>query len=364
MTKVLLINQEKIPLYRVPVYNFLAGYLKERNFALTVASEGVQEGNTHNVKFDHKEMPLTFPNVANAIRGLDPEVIIYWVRLRHLYLFPMLFFIKLLGKKAIYWGHGRDLYSNKVIWLKNFANNIEYRISDALILYGEHLKKHVKKGFHPKTFIANNTLYFNEYQPVNFDKQRCLAKYNIKTSKNIIYMGRMQRRKRLEDLFKAFELINRPDVGLILVGPDMDGILNDVHGENIYKLGSIYGDERLDLFSAADVFCIPGAVGLSIVDAFYCGLPIVTEDGEESPESMYLKDGVNGFVVPKGNVEQLAAKLQLLLNDDGMRGRFSLEAKKEISTNGNIEAMCKGFADALGFVCNLEQRQVSLPCSG
>ncbi len=351
MTKVLLINQERIPLYRVPVYSYLAGYLKREDFALTVVSEGTQEGNTHKVEFDHREIPLTFPKLARAILELDPEVIIYWVRLRHPYLFPMLFFIKLLGKKAVYWGHGSDLYGNKAIGLKNFANNIEYRISDALILYGEHLKKNVKSRFHHKTFIANNTLYFNGYQPLEVHKKRCLAKYNIKTPKNIIYMGRMQRRKRLEDLFKAFGLMNRPDVGLILVGPDMDGILDDIHGENIYKLGSIYGDERLDLFSAADVFCIPGAVGLSIVDAFYCGLPIVTEAGEESPESMYLKDGINGFIVPRGNLEQLAAKLQSLLDDDAMRGRFSLEAKKEISTNGNIEVMCKGFSDALRFVC-------------
>ena len=162
----------------------------------------------------------------------------------------------------------------------------------------------------------------------------------------------MQKRKRLDHLFRAFELLNRFDIGLILVGPDTDGILRDIHGDNIFKLDAIYGTEMLDLLFAADVFCLPGAVGLSIVDAFYCGLPIVTEDGDMSPEIMYLKDGINGFIVPKDDVHQLASKLQLLLEDDVLRERFSRAARKEIITNGHIDKMCQGFSDALLFVSN------------
>lgn len=324
--------------------------MARQGFSLTILSEGIQEGNTHKVEFQSKETSLTFLSITKQILELDPEVIIYWVRLRHLYLFPMILFIKLLRKRAIYWGHGVDLYSNDAIWLKKFANDIEYRISDALILYAAHLKRHVNKGHHNKTFIANNTLYFNNYQPGLSGRESILKKYGIGTRLNIIYMGRMQRRKRLEDLFGAFKLIDRADIGLILVGPDDENILSEIQGANIYKLGSIYGDDRLDLLAASDVFCMPGPVGLSIVDSFYCGVPIVTEAGDESPESMYLKNGVNGFIVPKGNVRELAVKLRLLLEDKTMRERFSMAAKIEISTNGHIDRMCEGFCSALRFV--------------
>jgi hypothetical protein len=73
---------------------------------------------------------------------------------------------------------------------------------------------------------------------------------------------------------------------------------------NFYKRGPIYGDKKLDLLSAADVCCLPGAVGLSTVDALHCGLAFVTENGYESPELMYLRDGVNGFVVTKGKIQK------------------------------------------------------------
>jgi glycosyltransferase involved in cell wall biosynthesis len=347
MIKALLINQEQIPHYRVGVYNHLSDYLKRENCALTVVSEGAQEGHADPIRFQHAQMPLRFFGLARLIRDLEPDVIIYWVRLRYPYLFPLLVYAKLLRKKIIYWGHGSDLGKQGSMWLKRFANALEYLVSDALILYGEHQKRHVSRRFRNKIFIANNTLCFDGYTASGDDRAARLAKHGITTAKNIICMGRMQRRKRLEDLVAAFHLLNRPDVGLVLAGPDTDGILQTIQGENIYKVGPVYGYARLDLLSACEVTCLPGAVGLSIVDAFYCGLPLVTEAGDESPEIMYLKDGVNGFVVPRGDVLALADKLRLLLQDDELRGRFAQAAKHEINTNGHIDQMCRGFSDAI-----------------
>ena len=86
----------------------------------------------------------------------------------------------------------------------------------------------------------------------------------------------MQKRKRVDILVKALNLMNRPDIGLILIGPDTEGILDEIKGDNIYKLGPIYGHKKFDLLSASDIYCLPGAVGLSIIDAFHCGLPFVT----------------------------------------------------------------------------------------
>jgi len=351
MKKVLLINQGETPHYRVPVYNYLSAYLEKRDYSLIVTSERTQKGNTHRIEFDQREVSQNFLKLTSLVLELDPDIIIYWVNLKYLFLFPMLVFTKLLRKKIVYWGHGTDLSGKGAMELKNLAYSLEFLICDSLILYAEHLKLNIKDCFYPKTFIANNTLNFNNYQCQRSSRQACLAKYNIATKKNIICMGRMQKRKRLDHLFKAFKLLDRTDVGLIFVGPDNEGVLENMSGPNIYKIKPIYGDERLDMLSAADIFCLPGAIGLSIVDAFYCGLPIVTEAGDASPEIMYLKNGINGFIVPRGDIHQLTEKIRLLLDDDALRTTFSQTAKKEISTNGHMDVMCKGFSDALQFVC-------------
>jgi len=353
MIRVLLINQDKIPHYRIPVYGYLSKYLECYGFELVVASAGIQSGSPHLLEFQFIETSLSVINLLGLITKQRVDIIIFWVNLKNLYLLPTYFISKIfLRRKVIFWGHGRDLLDIDAR-IKNFAYAIQHAICDAIILYAEHLKEYVMPLFHKKVFVANNTLCLN-YKGLTpqVTRDSVLSEYGIHTKKNIICVGRMQKRKRIENLVDALSYMKRPDVGLILVGPDSDGVLNKIEGNNIYKLGPIYGEKKFDLLSSADVFCLPGALGLSIVDAFYCGLPVVTEDGDVSPEIMYLKDSINGFVVPQGDVHRLASKLQLLLDDDLVRKKFSIEAKKEIDTNGHIDKMCHGFSDALMFVCN------------
>lgn len=352
MKKVFLINQRETPHYRIAAYDYISEFLKKEGYLLTVVSEGIQQGNKHQITYDEIYITLNFVNLLKLILNTKPDVVIYWIHLRLPYLFPLLVLLKLLRIKSIYWGHGTDLLKRGPMLLKNFAHYIEFLLSDALILYADHLKKNIKKKFHSKIFVANNTLNFNNFNPNPENKSTCLSRYNISTKKNIICMGRMQKRKKIDHLYKAFELLNRNDVGLILVGPDNEGILCDIKGKNIFIIPPIYDDERLDLLSASDIFCLPGAVGLSIVDAFYCSLPFITEDGDMSPEIMYLKNGVNGFVVPMDDIRSLTDKLRVLLDNDELRARFSSAAKAEITTNGNMDIMCKGFLAALNFVCN------------
>jgi len=360
MIRVLLIHGGEIPHYRVPIYSYLSTYLKDYGFSLAVISDGIQSDNPHNVDFEFTAMPLSTSRITQFIKKHRTEVIIGFMNLRHLYLFPTYLIAKvLMGKKLIYWGHGLDL-ADTAAPIKNFAYAVEQGICDAIILYAEHLKKYVPKCYHKKIFIANNTLY-NEYPGLSpgTTRESVLSQYGIKTKKNIICMGRMQKRKRIEILVEAFKYMERKDIGLILVGPDTDGILASIKGTNIYKLGPIYGDRKFELLTASDVYCLPGAVGLSIIDAFHCSLPFVTEEGDESAEIMYLKSGVNGFIVPRGNIEEMAAKLLFLMDNDPARTEFSSAAKTEILQNGSMDKMCAGFRDALFYVAGAKNHHAA-----
>jgi glycosyltransferase involved in cell wall biosynthesis len=349
MIRVLLLHGGEVPHYRVPVYNHLSAYLRERSFALAVASEGIQPGNPTAVQFDFVQMRLSARSVGHVLRRGGYDVLIMFVNIRHRYLFPVYLVAKgILRRKLVWWGQGRDLAQPDAI-LKNAAYATEHALCDAIILYAEHLKKYVAARFRHKVFIANNTLAVSyEGRPLD-SREHVLHSYGIRTRKNIICVGRFQRRKRIDHLVAAMQLMKRPDVGLILVGPDAEGVLDGINGDNVYKLGEIYGEERFDLLLAADVYCLPGAVGLSIVDAFHCGLPFVTEEGDESAEIAYLKHGKNGFVVPRGDAAELAKRLLLLLDDDELRARFSEAARREVAENASIDRLCEGFAQALQY---------------
>ena len=346
--RVLLIHAGIIPHYRVSIYGYLGSYLKHYGYDLFVISDGIQPDNPYTINFHYVGMRLSSSSITRYVCKHHFAIIVDYMGLRHRYLFPTYIIAKgLLRRKMIYWGQGRDLLDphNKI---KNLAYAVEQSMCAAIILYAEHLKKYVPARFHNKTFVANNTLALSySGLPPGKTRDTVLAEYGIKTAKNIICVGRIQKRKRIEHLAKALAFMNRPDIGLILVGPDEEGVLNEIGGKNIYKLGPLYQDKKFDLLSSADIFCLPGAVGLSIVDAFHCGLPFVTEEGDESAEIMYLKDGVNGFIVPRGEIQALSDKLQLLLDNDELRRRFSAAAKREIIENGSLDKFCSGFRDAL-----------------
>lgn len=350
MKRVLIIHPDGIPHYRVPIYNYLSTYLRQRGFDILVTSDGVRKGCPDRVEFDFVQMKLGALSIARYVAEHDVDVIIDFMVLKHSFLFPTYVLVKgFLNRKIVYWGQGRDLLDPNSL-LKNAAYDLQLTLCDAILLYADHLRRFVPRRLQHKVFVANNTLCLESKSLSSAPRDNVLSQFGITTRKNIICMGRMQRRKRIDVLVEAVRRLNRADIGLILVGPDDEGILDGFEGDNIYKLGPVYDERRFDLLRAADVYCLPGAVGLSIVDAFHCGLPLITEAGDESAEIMYLEHGVNGFIVPRGDIDAMAEKLALLLDDDELRGRFSEAARRCIAEKANINRMCEGFAAALAYV--------------
>jgi glycosyltransferase involved in cell wall biosynthesis len=336
--------------YRVAIYNHLSKFLRKNGIDLFVLAESVQEENPYQIEFNIIHSKLGTYKIVSILRRKRPDAIILFVNLKNLYLFPVLFFAKFMGVKLIYWGHGKDLqYPNAKI--KNLLYQLQFYLVDRILLYSETLTGSINKTNRYKINIANNTLatnrkYFSEEQLQTTRDKYCIAEKVL-----IICVGRIKKYKRIQDLIDAFKNIQNPDIGLLLVGPDDEGLIGSLEDRRIHYLNAVYGDELGKLLSIASIYCMPGALGLSIVDAFQYGLPIVTENVHHGPEIMYLNNGVNGFIVPVGDIDALSEKLKLLSNDAKLRESMSEQAIKEINVKGSIELMCEGFLDAITACC-------------
>lgn len=348
MKTVFLFHGGKVQHYRIGVYNYLYDYLKEFGYYLTVIYQEYEPGCNQTINFPAIRLSFSMPSLTNLIKSERPWANILFINHREKYFFPFLLYLRVTGNKAITWTHGINLQDKKNI-ISRMAHHIEHALCQKIILYSEDLKKYLLKNHRSKSFVANNTLNLTGYSPMSGIRKEVLLRYNIHTKRNIVYSGKIDLRKRVVDLLEAFELITNKDFGLIIIGPDVDGILEKKSKGNsrIFYLGPLYGREVLEVLSACDVCCIPGAVGLGIVDSMYCGLPLVTEDVDHGPEIMYFKDGVNGFMVPKGDIVALAEKLSLLLADDDLREKLSHNAREEILTRGHIDNLCAGFLACL-----------------
>lgn len=106
-------------------------------------------------------------------------------------------------------------------------------------------------------------------------------------------------------------------------------------------------------YRAADVFVLPSraeALGLTIIEAMSCGLPVVASNAGGIPE--VVEDGVSGLLFEAGNADALAEKLASLLGDPALRARLGVagaaRAKQRFSVHAQAQSYLAYYADVTG----------------
>jgi glycosyltransferase involved in cell wall biosynthesis len=336
--------------YRVANYNYFAQRLREEGWEFVVRASEIEPNNPIPVQFDFRAMPFQFFRYAREIERLKPDVIILFMRLKEVMIWPLVHWLKLRGIPFVYWNKGINLEVANPGLRNRFFYYI-HGLSDAIILYSKQEIKDIRPKDRGKISIANNTINFRSFPEISASKEELKRELGIPYTKVVLFVGRMRPVKKVEHLVDVFNELREPGVGCILVGDAMGYDLKSmIKTDNIQYLGEIHDPQNLKiskLFKLADVFCIPGDVGLGLNQAFFWGLPVVTEEGFQPPEIHYLVNGRNGFIVPENDLEALKAKILHLLHNDQVREQFSRNAREDILREASIETMFQGFRESL-----------------
>ena len=347
MKKLLLISN-KVFHYRVSIYNYFARNFREHGWAFIVRSNELQKDSPYHIQFDFKEIPFNFFIYKKEIEDINPDVVIIFLHLKDIIMWSLIHWLKIKKIPIVYWNHGINLLDpqNK---LKYFLFNYLHTLSNAIILYSENEMKYIKKKNRHKVSIANNTINFEDIPEIKESKEQIKKELDIQFEKVVLFVGRIQEYKKLHHLIEIFNEKNTKGIGLVIVGKCLyKGILEKMNKDNTMYLGEIYDPVKINkIYKMADVFSMPGVIGLSLNHAFYWGLPVVTENTQHSPEICHLKNGYNGFIVQNNDVIELKNKISLLLENDAKRLEFSNNARKEIFSNGSIINMFNGFINCL-----------------
>lgn len=354
MNTVLLICN-KVPHYRVSVYNYLHRRFLEQGWEFKVASNAMQKESKLQVKFDFREIEFEFWNYRRLIIDIKPAVVMFHLHLKHRIFWLLIHWLKLKRIRVVSWTKGANLDRPDSKW-RYYLFNYAHRLSDALVLYSAKQIGCLSPGNRHKAFAANNTVNFEDYPEVKETKEQIKAEFGIRFKKTVLFVGTMGidgERKKVDQLLKAFREIDRPDIGLVLVGGGMsEDRKAKINPKNSLYLGQVHDAKNLQiskLFKMADVFVVPGHVGLGLNQSFYWGLPAITEEGLQPPEIQYLKPGRNGFMVGENDLAGLKEKILYLLDNDEVRAEFSRNAREDILKDASIEGMFLGFHNAVEF---------------
>jgi phosphatidylinositol alpha-mannosyltransferase len=154
---------------------------------------------------------------------------------------------------------------------------------------------------------------------------------------NILFVGRLEKRKGFDYLWKAFRLVKKeiPDCRLIQVGPGVR-LLNKYKKrieragiDDVVFTGYAPYDDLPRYYRTADVVCFPNtgweSFGVVLLEAMSTGKPIIASD--INGFNAVLTDGVEGLSVPPRKVEKLAEAIIKLLRNPSLREDMGVRGK-------------------------------------
>jgi len=252
-------------------------------------------------------------------------------------------------RPVIGWGLGSRKPKGPLAYLRVHWRQRFLKQFDAMIAYSQRgAAEYRELGFAPeRVFVAPNAVVHRpKGKPSNPEK---------KTTDQvcILYVGRLQRRKRLDALLEACAALpneQRPILQIVGDGPARDELKQ--MAKQIYPqaefMGARYGDELDRLFDRADLFVLPGTGGLAIQQAMAHSLCIIAAEGDGSQED-FVQPG-NGWLVRPNDDVALRNTLANALADPKRLHAMGKKSFKLVQTKFNLENMVEAFIKAINEV--------------
>lgn len=195
-------------------------------------------------------------------------------------------------------------------------------------------------------FIAVSNFIRDKLLDLHFPEKKILTHYigvdtnlikpsiESRNNREILHVARLVDVKGTKYLLKAFSIIQKlhPDVMLTIIG---DGPLRrqlQQYAENlgissfVQFLGALPHNDVIHHMQKASIFCLPSqatstgnieALGMVLLEASACAIPIVATDHGGIPEA--VRNEETGFLVPERNANALAERLAYLLDNETLR---------------------------------------------
>jgi glycosyltransferase involved in cell wall biosynthesis len=294
--------------------------------------------------------------------------------------FVSIFLSKIKRNKCVLWVEDwfmptRESITHKfrfsiIFWLYKFV----LRSVDAIVVEGTPQYNFVR-NFHisdEKIFYSNHcSLDYSEYESKNLKKALKIDKSLV-----VLYLGRINEAKGVDVLIRAFSKIEqeRNDVFLLICGDGefryfCEGLAERLKTKRIMFLGKVEEEEKVaSFYETADIFVIPSCArayrgvwqraiavrpciegwGLVTNEAMSMGKPIIATDTVGAAQDL-VKNGINGYVVKNGNVDELYLALKKILDNTELRKAMEKNSRRIFEEFNDFDAQFEGFKEAIEY---------------
>jgi glycosyltransferase involved in cell wall biosynthesis len=237
---------------------------------------------------------------------------------------PAMLVGKLYGKKILLNYHSGEAEDHLQRWRRSAIPTI--RLADVLIVPSPYLVRiFAKVGLPAKpidNLIETDRFRFRERRPL---RPVFLSNRNFEKHYGV------------DRILRAFAIIQKriPEARLVIAGdgperPSLEHLAHALDLKNVDFTGRVGNERIVELYDSTDIFLNASEIDnqpLSLLEAFACGLPVVTTDAGGIPDMVVPEK--TALVVAKGDYEQLAANALRLIDDSVLAKSLIEEARLE-----------------------------------
>jgi glycosyltransferase involved in cell wall biosynthesis len=350
------LQQRVLPNYRVPFFdhlssfclgglNIFAGQPRGREAIQTADSlKSALYTSARNIHLLWGRYYLCYQRgLMEWLRDWNPDVLILEANPRYLSNRGAIGWMRKQGRPVIGWGLGVSRTEGFLAGVRGWMRKRHLSSYDAIIAYSSvGAEQYAEAGVHPERIhVAINSA---TPPPTSFPEHESFKD----RAPRVLFVGRLQERKRIDLLFKACALMEqKPECWIVGDGPErmaLESLSKETFPQAKF-MGAKQGQELDRLFKEADLFVLPGTGGLAVQEALANGLPVVVAEGDGTQRDLVNED--NGWLVEPGNLEDLSRALSQALSDpEGLlqKGKASYQVALH---HANINAMAKVFVNVM-----------------
>jgi glycosyltransferase involved in cell wall biosynthesis len=236
-----------------------------------------------------------------------------------------------------------------------------YRHADAVVAYGEHVKRFVAsiRGRDDDVFVAPQAVEPELFgRDVSDDE---IAEFGqtsgLGDAPLVLYAGRLAPEKGIPVLLAAWRSL-RVNATLVVIGEGpLSGAVVAAGGGAGGRVRLLSPRPRSELpvaYAAAEFTVLPSVPtprfkepwGLVCNESMHQARPVIASDAVGAVAGGLVRDGETGIVVPAGDAVALRGAIERLLTDHALRARLGAAAKRALAPY-NYDAMADAFGDAL-----------------
>mgnify|MGYP001060769793 CR=1 FL=1 len=231
--------------------------------------------------------------------------------------------------------HGSDL-SRKYI----LRTPVLLKKAHAIITPTAYVKEVLRESYQsfPVDIVPVHDAASESFRHVPPDEE-VLSGYGLSRNSYFLFIGRVDPRKNLANLVKAWSLIsegNRSRSNLVLV---LSGCLEEkekfrkqcgklLEDSSIISIEGVSEEDLIQLYSSATAFVFPSfaeGFGLPVIEAMQCGCPVITSNVSCLPEIT----GDAAILIDPNSPEEIAAAMNAAADSDGERDKLISKGFKQ-----------------------------------